>query len=366
METEINLPFITATDKGPKHLNLKLSRSQLEKLIDPLVQRCKKPVEQALKDAKVTKDNIDKVILVGGPTRMPAVKKLIESLLGKKAEGGIDPMECVAMGAAIQGGVLSGDVKDVLLLDVTPLTLGIETLGGVRTPLITRNTTIPSKKTQIFSTAADNQPSVDINVLQGEREMATDNKALGKFLLDGIPPAPRGIPQIEVTFDIDANGILSVSAKDLGTGKRQSIKITATQKLSDKEVEKMRKEAEEYAEQDKKRKELVELRNQADSVVYSTEKMLSEYGDKVDKDTKEKVQKEMNEIKEVMKEEDAAKIKNKLEEANKVIQEIGMKMYQEAAKKQTDNKKDDNTVDAEVVEEDKEDVQRSDDKRSSV
>ena len=366
METEINLPFITATDKGPKHLNLKLSRSQLEKLIDPLVQRCKKPVEQALKDAKVTKDNIDKVILVGGPTRMPAVKKLIESLLGKKAEGGIDPMECVAMGAVIQGGVLSGDVKDVLLLDVTPLTLGIETLGGVRTPLITRNTTIPSKKTQIFSTAADNQPSVDINVLQGEREMATDNKALGKFLLDGIPPAPRGIPQIEVTFDIDANGILSVSAKDLGTGKRQSIKITATQKLSDKEVEKMRKEAEEYAEQDKKRKELVELRNQADSVVYSTEKMLSEYGDKVDKDTKEKVQKEMNEIKEVMKEEDAAKIKNKLEEANKVIQEIGMKMYQEAAKKQTDNKKDDNTVDAEVVEEDKEDVQRSDDKRSSV
>ena len=366
METEINLPFITATDKGPKHLNLKLSRSQLEKLIDPLVQRCKKPVEQALKDAKVTKDNIDKVILVGGPTRMPAVKKLIESLLGKKAEGGIDPMECVAMGAAIQGGVLSGDVKDVLLLDVTPLTLGIETLGGVRTPLITRNTTIPSKKTQIFSTAADNQPSVDINVLQGEREMATDNKALGKFLLDGIPPAPRGIPQIEVTFDIDANGILSVSAKDLGTGKQQSIKITATQKLSDKEVEKMRKEAEEYAEQDKKRKELVELRNQADSVVYSTEKMLSEYGDKVDKDTKEKVQKEMNEIKEVMKEEDAAKIKNKLEEANKVIQEIGMKMYQEAAKKQTDNKKDDNTVDAEVVEEDKEDVQRSDDKRSSV
>ena len=353
IETEINLPFVTATDKGPKHLNLKISRSQLEKLIDPLVQRCKKPVEQALKDAKITKDNIDKVILVGGPTRMPAVKKFIESLLGKKAEGGIDPMECVAMGAAIQAGVLSGDVKDVLLLDVTPLTLGIETLGGVRTPLITRNTTIPSKKTQIFSTAADNQPSVDINILQGEREMAADNKSLGKFLLDGIPPAPRGIPQIEVAFDIDANGILSVSAKDLGTGKQQSIKITATQKLSDKEVEKMRKEAEEYAEQDKKRKELVELKNQADSVVYSTEKMLSEYGDKVDKDTKEKVQKEVNEIKEIMKEEDAGKIKSKLEEANKVIQEIGMKMYQEAAKKQTENKEDSNTVDAEVVEEEK-------------
>ncbi len=354
IETDINLPFITATDKGPKHLNMRLSRSQLEKLIDPLIQRCKKPVEQALKDAKLSKEGIDKIILVGGPTRMPVVKNFVEKILGKKAEGGIDPMECVAMGAAIQGGVLSGDVKDVLLLDVTPLTLGIETLGGIRTPLITRNTTIPTKKTQIFSTAADNQPSVDINVLQGEREMAADNKSLGRFTLEGIPPAPRGIPQIEVTFDIDANGIINVSARDLGTKKEQSIKITASQKLNEEEVERMRKEAEEYSEQDKKRKELVELRNQADSVVYSTEKMLSEYGDKVDKDTREKIQKEMNEIKDAMKEDDAAKIRNKLEEANKVIQEIGIKMYQEVAKKQTGakgDKKDDNTVDAEVLDE---------------
>ena len=357
IETDINLPFITATDKGPKHLNLKLTRSQLEKLVDPIVQKCKKPVEQALKDAKLTKEGVNKVILVGGPTRMPIVRNFIEKLAGKKAEGGVDPMECVAMGAAIQGGVLSGDVKDVLLLDVTPLTLGIETLGGIRTPLITRNTTIPTKKTQVFSTAADNQPGVEINVLQGEREMAIDNKSLGRFLLDGIPPAPRGIPQIEVTFDIDANGILNVSAKDLGTKKEQSIKITASQKLNEEEVERMRKEAEEYSEQDKKRKELVDIKNQADSVVYSTEKMLADYGDKVDKETKEKIQKEINEIKEAMKEDDASKIKSKLDEANKVIQEIGMKMYQEAAKKTEDKEdipkgnEDDKTIDAEILDE---------------
>ncbi|MDP2909176.1 MAG: molecular chaperone DnaK, partial [Nanoarchaeota archaeon] len=287
METDINLPFITATNKGPKHLNMKLTRAQLEKIVDSIVQKCKKPLEQALKDAKLTPKDIDKIMLVGGPTRMPIVKDLVESLIGKKAERGVDPMECVAMGAAIQGGVLAGDVKDVLLLDVTPLTLGIETLGSVRTPLIQRNTTIPTKKTQIFSTAADSQPAVTINVLQGEREMATDNKSLGRFDLIGIPPAPRGIPQIEVTFDIDANGIINVSAKDLGTGKQQSIVITASQKLKEEEVEKMRKDAEQYAEQDKKKKEEVEIKNQADTSVYTTEKMLADYGDKIDKDTKE-------------------------------------------------------------------------------
>ncbi|MBI2106996.1 molecular chaperone DnaK [Candidatus Woesearchaeota archaeon] len=352
IETDINLPFITATDKGPKHLTMKLTRAQLEKLIDPLVQRCKKPVEQALKDANLKREEVDEIILVGGPTRMPVVKQFVEKLLDKKAEGGVDPMECVAIGAAIQAGVLAGDVKDVLLLDVTPLTLGIETLGGIRTALIQRNTTIPTKRAQVFSTAADNQPSVEINVLQGEREMAIDNKSLGRFILTGIPPAPRGIPQVEVTFDIDANGIISVSAKDLGTKKEQSIKISGSLKLDEKEIEKMKKEAEEFAEEDKKRKELIEIKNQADSVVYSTEQMLSEYGDKVDKDTREKVQKEINEIKEVLKTDDAAKIKKKLEEANKVIQEIGMKMYQEAAKTSQEvkeDKKEDDTIDAEVI-----------------
>src|SRR3989338_896224 len=249
IETDINLPFITATDKGPKHLTMKLTRAQLEKLIDPLVQRCKKPVEQSLKDAGLKKEGIDEIILVGGPTRMPIVKQFVEKLLGKKAEGGVDPMECVAVGAAIQAGVLAGDVKDVLLLDVTPLTLGIETLGGIRTPLIQRNTTIPTKRAQIFSTAADNQPSVEINVLQGEREMALDNKSLGRFILTGIPPAPRGIPQVEVTFDIDANGIISVSAKDLGTKREQSIKISGSLKLDEQEIEKMRKEDEQFAEE---------------------------------------------------------------------------------------------------------------------
>ncbi len=352
VETDINLPFITATDKGPKHLTMKLTRAQLEKLIDPLVQRCKKPVEQALKDAGLKKEGIDDIILVGGPTRMPVIRQFIENLLNRKAIGGVDPMECVAVGASIQAGVLAGDVKDVLLLDVTPLTLGIETLGGIRTPLIQRNTTIPTKRAQIFSTAADNQPSVEINVLQGEREMALDNKSLGRFILTGIPPAPRGIPQVEVTFDIDANGIISVSAKDLGTKKEQSIKISGSLKLDEKEIERMRKEAEEFAEEDKKRKDLIEIKNQADSVIYSTEQMLSEYGEKVDKETREKVQKELNEIKESIKTDDATKIKKKLEEANKVIQEIGMKMYQEAAKTSQEikeDKKEDGTIDAEIV-----------------
>src|SRR3989344_4819079 len=350
IETDINLPFITATDKGPKHLNLKLTRSQLEKLVDPIVQKCKKPVEQALKDAKLTKEGVNKVILVGGPTRMPIVRNFIEKLAGKKAEGGVDPMECVAMGAAIQGGVLSGDVKDVLLLDVTPLTLGIETLGGIRTPLITRNTTIPTKKTQVFSTAADNQPGVEINVLQGEREMAIDNKSLGRFLLDGIPPAPRGTPQIEVTFDIDANGILKVTAKDLGTGKQQHISITATQKLDDKEVERMRKDAEIHAEEDKKRKESIETRNTADSVIYSTEKLLKEHGSKVDKGTKDKIEKSINDLKEAVKTDDVENIKNKLEEVNNVAMELGSKIYQQAEPDKDGKEK---VVDAEVVDDDK-------------
>ncbi len=359
LETDINLPFISATQKGPKHLVMKLTRAELEKLVDPIVNRCKKPVEQALKDAKLKPNDINKIILVGGPTRMPIVRDFVEKFISKKVERGVDPMECVAMGAAIQGGVLAGEVKDILLLDVTPLTLGIETLGGIRTLLISRNTTIPTKKTQIFSTATDNQPAVTINVLQGEREMAYDNKSLGRFELTGIPPAPRGVPQIEVTFDIDANGILDVTAKDLGTGKEQSIKITASQKLSEEEVERMRKEAEKYAEEDKKRKEEVEIRNNADSVVYTTEKLLKDYSDKIDKDTKEKIEKEINELKEAVKEDNIDKIKKKLDDVNRVAQEIGTKMYQEAMQKQaevnpkkkSDKKEDEDIVDAEVVDE---------------
>ncbi|MBL7101039.1 MAG: molecular chaperone DnaK [Nanoarchaeota archaeon] len=363
-ETDLNLPFITATDKGPKHLNMKLKRAQLEKLVDPIVQKCKKPLEQTLKDANMTPKDIGKVILVGGPTRMPIVRKFVEDLVGKKAERGVDPMECVAMGAAIQGGVLAGDVKDVLLLDVTPLTLGIETLGGVKTPLIQRNTTIPSKKTQIFSTAADNQPAVTVNVLQGEREMAADNKSLGRFELVGIPPAPRGVPQIEVTFDIDANGILNVSAKDMGTAKQQSISITASQKLNEDEVEKMRQEAEKYAEQDKKKKEGIDIKNQADTLVYSTEKMLNDYKDKIDKGTKEKVVSALKDLKDSMGKDNLEDIKSKMDALQKTAQEIGAKMYQQASqqqaeqpkeeKKESKKAKDEKVVDADFKVEDEE------------
>jgi len=359
LESDINLPFVSATSKGPKHLAMKITRAQLEKIIDPIVQRCKKPLEQSIKDAKLKKEDIKRIILVGGPTRMPIVREFVESYFNKKAERGVDPMECVAMGAAIQAGVLSGEVKDILLLDVTPLTLGIETLGGVRTPLIERNTTIPSKKSQIFSTAADNQTSVEINVLQGEREMAADNKSLGRFMLDGIPPAPRGIPQVEVTFDIDANGIIHVSAKDLATSKQQSISITASQKLSKEEVERMKKEAEAHAEEDKKRKEDIEIKNNADTLVYSTEKILHEYGDKIDKETKDKVEKEINELKSALKDNDLEKIKTKFEDLQKIAQEIGTKMYQQMSQQKStepDNNKDSNdekVVDAEIIEEDK-------------
>ena len=350
LETEINLPFISSTDKGPKHLNMKLTRSLLEKLVDPLIGRCKGPVEQALKDAKLSKNQIDKIILVGGPTRMPIVQKFVEDFIGKKLERGVDPMECVAQGAAIQAGVLAGEVKDVLLLDVTPLSLGIETLGGIFTKLIERNTTIPTKKSKIFSTADDNQPAVTIRVFQGERAMALDNKLLGQFDLVGIPPAPRGIPQIEVAFDIDANGIVSVKAKDLGTNKEQSIKITASTKLSEEEVEKMRKEAEQFAEQDKKRSEEAEIINQADTLVYTTEKLLKEIEGKVANEKLDEIKKHSEELKSLLKDDkkNVTKIKQKLEEMNKVVQEASTELYKKAAEeqaKQSSNKKDDNVVD---------------------
>lgn len=362
METDINLPFITANKAGPKHLVMKIRRSLLEKLVKPIVDKCKGPVEQALRDAKLGPKGIDKVILVGGPTRMPIVHKFVEDCVGKKVERGVDPMECVAMGASIQGGVLAGDVKDVLLLDVTPLTLGIETLGGVRTELIPRNTTIPTKKSQIFSTAADSQTAVTINVLQGERPMAVDCKSLGRFDLVGIPPAPRGIPQIEVTFDIDANGIVHVTAKDMATSKEQSIRITATQKLSDAEIERMKKEAEAHADEDKKRKEDIEIVNQADALVYSTEKLFDDFKDKVDSKELDEVRDGIKELKELLKpdKKDAAEIKEKMEEINKKVQKLSTELYQKAAQAQAEHghgqeekkekgkkKKDDKVVDAE-------------------
>lgn len=332
LESDINLPFITATDKGPKHLVIKLKRSKLDELIMPIVQKCRHPMEQAISDAGLKPNEVDKIIMVGGPTRMPVVRKFVEDFVGKQAERGVDPMECVAMGAAIQGGVLAGDVKDVLLLDVTPLTLGIETLGGIRTPLIERNATIPTKKTQVFSTAADNQPAVTIKVLQGERPMAADNKVLGNFDLVGLPPAPRGVPQIEVTFDIDANGILNVSAKDLGTGKQQAITITAPNKLNEDDVEKMKKEAEMHAEEDKKRKEDAEVLNNADTLVFTSENLLKEMEGKIPDDKKKAIEDQVAELKKLLEADpkDVAAIKKKYEEAEKVIQEASTEMYKKA------------------------------------
>jgi molecular chaperone DnaK len=334
LETEINLPFI----HGSKNLTMKLTRAKLEELVDPLIQRCKKPLTQAIKDSKLEIKEIQKVILVGGPTRMPIVRKFVEDIIGKKVERGIDPMECVAMGAAIQAGVLAGEVKDILLLDVTPLTLGIETLGGIRTPLIPRNTTIPTKKSQVFSTAEDNQHAVTIHILQGEREMALDNKSLGRFELIGIPPAPRGVPQIEVTFDIDANGIIHVSAKDLGTGKEQSIKITATQKLSEAEIEKMRKAAEENAEEDKKRKESAEIKNEAEALVYTIDKTLKDFEGKVDAKELEEIKEKKEELKKLLQEDNAEEIKKKLEEINKLLQEASTKLYKQVKKQEEEAK----------------------------
>jgi molecular chaperone DnaK len=331
--TDINLPFIASDEKGPKHLMKPLTRAKLEELVGPIVERCRPCVERALEDAKLTPEEIDKIILVGGPTRMPIVQKFVEELMGKKVERGVDPMECVALGAAIQAGVIAGEVKELLLLDVTPLTLGIETLGGIFTPLIPRNTTIPTRKSQIFTTAEDFQTAVTIHVLQGERPMAADNTSLGKFDLIGIPPAPRGVPQIEVTFDIDVNGILSVSAKDLGTGKEQAMKITAPMKLSKEEIERMIKEAEKFSEQDRKRREEAELRNQADSLAYTASKTIKELGEKVTKEQREEVEGRIKSLREALAGEDIQKIKDEMEELKKVLGEVGASVYQRAGER---------------------------------
>jgi molecular chaperone DnaK len=334
IETEINLPYVSATQSGPKHLSMKLSRAKLEQLVEPIIKRCIQPFEQALKDANLTKNDIQKVILVGGPTRMPIVQKFIEDHIGKKVERGIDPMECVAIGAAIQGAILGGEITDMVLLDVTPLTLGLETLGGVRTELIERNTTIPTKKSQTFSTAADYQTSVTIHVLQGERPMAADNVSLGQFNLVGIPPAPRGVPQIEVTFDIDASGILNVSAKDMGTGKEQKMTITASTKLADTDVKKMVSEAKQFEEQDKARKEEVEARNSADSLVYMAEKTKSDLAGKLSADLIEKVNAAIVSVKSALEGKDTGRIKAETEKLQKVLGEAGSAAYQQATQKQ--------------------------------
>ena len=364
-ETEVNVPYITATDKGPKHLKEKLTRSELEKLTNDLIEKTVKPCEKALKDAGLDKKDIDEVLLVGGMTRMPAVVKKVKEIFDKEPDKGVNPDEVVAQGAAIQAGVLGGDVKDITLLDVTPLSLGLETLGGVFTKLIERNTTIPVEKKQIFSTAADNQPGVEIHVLQGEREMAADNKTLGRFLLDGILPAPRGVPQIEVTFSIDANGILNVKALDLGTKKEQKITITASTGLKEEEIEKMVEEAEKNAEEDKKKKERAEKRNNADTLAFNAEKMIDENKDKISEDEQKSIKEKAEELKEMIKKEDfdLDEVEKKSEELEKEMLEVGKKVYEAAAKesetkeekkddeKPSEEKQDEEAKEGEVVEE---------------
>ncbi len=330
-QTELNLPFITADSGGPKHLNMKLTRAKFESLTDDLIERTVKPCQEAIKDAGISTSEIDDVILVGGTTRIPAVQQKVKDIFGREPNQGVNPDEVVAMGAAIQGGVLGGDVEDVLLLDVTPLSLGIETLGGVMTKLIEKNSTIPTKKSEIFSTAADNQTTVEIHVLQGEREMAADNKSIGRFQLAGIPPAPRGIPQIEVTFDIDANGILNVSAKDKATGKEQKIIIQASSGLDEEEIDKMVEEAEEHASEDKAKRELIDLRNQADQLAYQTEKQLGEYKDKVSPQDHEEIRRSLEELKEASKSDDRERIKSALEKHNQIMQKAAQQMYQAAS-----------------------------------
>jgi len=329
MQTEINLPYITADASGPKHLVMNLTRSKLEQLTGDLIERSLGPVKNALKDADMDTSKINEVVLVGGMTRMPAVQEAVRKLFNKEPHKGVNPDEVVAIGAAIQAGVLGGDVKDILLLDVTPLTLSVETLGGVATPLIERNTTIPIHKSQVFSTASDSQPQVEIHVLQGERPMAADNKSLGKFILDGIPPAPRGLPQIEVTFDIDANGIIKVTAQDKATQRSQHITITASSGLNESEVERMRREAEVHADEDKKRKELIEARNTADNAVYTAEKALRDFGDKVPAETKSKVEAEITNVKKALESDDPASIKSATEQLFQIVQQIGASVYQQ-------------------------------------